>query len=876
MLNEKPYLRRALTTVALLLPAGGVLASACTSTPGSSSTTGTSSSSSTSSGSSSSTSSSTSTSSSSGTVARVPVTITGTIDTTFVTANHMLAAVEMQLSGEPLAESMGRLLTGYSRDFVPADLYFVPVGATTFDTVGASIVGTNTVCSASLPPAQYDAKSNACYTTDLVGFATAVDSYEYSKQPMNNLAFESGAGTSFIYGPLVNPTAATGAAALAIVIPRFAHYAAGSNASPIFVHTVDGTDPTNRLGWPGFWPTLMPYSSFNPTILATNSVKELCSISSDDDPNATGSILNLDYECDYNSLHLPSRDAALTKTLTPGASGWAGWKYSLWVLNYLQSMHDTAQTAIYTVAPGDLATVGQAGNSVVGMDNSTPPVDGLPGTFLGSSDIEGFQAQVMIDEVDNAAQQWLTQLTTTDGATLSGFSSVLQALQYNYSSPLRWFPGAVAVTETPDAVSSYPQPTGYAISDSGSHLLDLIGLTGEYATFYTLTDTSNTGVGAIQPVQAYFDGDPFPAQNQVASGQATLHDRALGVLRVLLVNIDRLHRDPTSGLLVDDVALTGGTPVRGSTISTTSVAYSIVGLRTLRRALTSQLQLYSNTTPDTTGFPAGYPTVLDNSNLPLTGAPGGAGTTTYDRLTALINSQSQLLLNSLTTSDGHALPGWNVSTSAATSTDDTLDAHTAAIRGLIAAYLATNDNTYLARAELAFNRMDSVFYSLPGLIYTATAGASSVDYTPLRFAVLEAALRDMYQIVGAQPGNAALGAKLQNRIARLIKLVLNGWDNISGTGNSAAYPTECINQGALPGFGMGLPFPRGGLQMAERALSGELGSACDSLSSAACIDAGYSGTRSYVLDRDFDCVPEISAAQLPSALANQVTFTIGQ
>ncbi len=81
--------------------------------------------------------------------------------------------------------------------------------------------------------------------------------------------------------------------------------------------------------------------------------------------------------------------------------------------------------------------------------------------------------------------------------------------------------------------------------------------------------------------------------------------------------------------------------------------------------------------------------------------------------------------------------------------------------------------------------------------------------------------------------------------------------------------------GALPGFGAGLPFPRGGLQMAERALSGELGSECDSISSAACVDAGFPATRVYTPDREHDCVPEISAAQLPSALANQVTFTIG-
>src|SRR5271154_442901 len=46
--------------------------------------------------------------------------------TTFVTRDHFMAAVEMQLSGEPFAESMGRDLSGYSRDYLTPDMYFDP------------------------------------------------------------------------------------------------------------------------------------------------------------------------------------------------------------------------------------------------------------------------------------------------------------------------------------------------------------------------------------------------------------------------------------------------------------------------------------------------------------------------------------------------------------------------------------------------------------------------------------------------------------------------------------------------------------------------------------------------------------------------------
>src|SRR3569832_2526102 len=51
------------------------------------------------------------------------VTITATVTSTrFVTREHMLAGGEMQLSGEPLAEAMGRRLPNFSRDRLPTDL----------------------------------------------------------------------------------------------------------------------------------------------------------------------------------------------------------------------------------------------------------------------------------------------------------------------------------------------------------------------------------------------------------------------------------------------------------------------------------------------------------------------------------------------------------------------------------------------------------------------------------------------------------------------------------------------------------------------------------------------------------------------------------
>ena len=69
------------------------------------------------------------------------------------------------------------------------------------------------------------------------------------------------------------------------------------------------------------------------------------------------------------------------------------------------------------------------------------------------------------------------------------------------------------------------------------------------------------------------------------------------------------------------------------------------------------------------------------------------------------------------------------------------------------------------------------------------------------------------------------------------KLIANGWDDANGD-NKVQYPAECTGAG---------------LQMAERALTGELSHKGES-------------------DRDSDCVQEISVAKLPSALAAQIVL----
>jgi hypothetical protein len=761
------------------------------------------------------------------------VVITMTVGSTrFVTREHMLAAGEMQISGEPLAEAMGRDLGAYSRDFVPPDVYI-------------------------------DATLDRLWV-DIPGFSSGIESYEYSKQPMNNLAFESGAGTSLAYGPLVNPTGATGAAARALLADEVQRFGIGSHADGLYVFP-PGTFPTNNpggatnpkgvgqgsdnpLGWPGIWPTNHVFASFDPAVRATTSLEIKCSISSDDNPvGIGGALLCADYECDATTLHLANRAAQIDPTITPGADGFSAWKYGLWVINYLQIMHDVNETAIATVADADVPAVGKPGNSVIGFDDTGAPA--APGTYLGSSNVEGFQAQMFLLEADNRAEDWLTHLTTTDGTTLSGFSTREAALAYDYTAPLRWFPGRIAVTETPDPATGFPRPT-YTIASPNSESLDLIGLAMGYAELYALTDQRNTDVGGAVTARVMFDDDPFASDNQDPDGQATLHDRALGIIRTAIVALDRLHTDPASHLLVDTVTMTGAVPVRGHTMSTTWLAYTLIGLRTVRRSLSSQLRLYSNNAPDT----AVGQSPLDRLPLHYPGAPA---VTFTRRLGQMIDAHAALLHDHLTDATGRAWRGWDVVAGTHTDDADVLDAHTAAVRGLFAAFLATGDVRYRTRALAVFARIERVFYDPVVRVYFPTpARVDDVEYTPLRFALLQSTLRDMYELVAARPGGEALEPVIEDRIGRLNKLVLNGWDDRDHDQFRSSFE-ECANQTDQ--------FPHGGLQMAERTLTGEFGSEGERVIHPFPTN-----------DRDNDCVPEVDDAHLPAMLAGSVTLHIAR
>src|SRR5205085_5229692 len=95
---------------------------------------------------------------------------------------------------------------------------------------------------------------------------------------------------------------------------------------------------------------------------------------------------------------------------------------------------------------------------------------------------------------------------------------------------------------TPELDHEYfPRPSAFSIADGTSRLPKLSGVIGGFSEAFSITDSGNGDVGGSLPFMVTFDGDPFPKDDGMPDGEATLHDRTLGLLKIALVDLDRIH-----------------------------------------------------------------------------------------------------------------------------------------------------------------------------------------------------------------------------------------------------------------------------------------------------------------------------------------------
>jgi hypothetical protein len=742
------------------------------------------------------------------------------------TMQLMFAAGEMQTSGEPFASNFaGRVLYYYirSRYATTPDQYYVPCG------------GIN---------------SGFCLPTpviDLFGFSTAVESYEYSKYHMNMVANQGGAGVSLVNGPLLAPLA--GATPFDKLRSRMQTLIAASGADAAKYATIPAPTKniSNDFGFPGLWPNMGPFRSFDVTMAPSMSAVVNCTNGGSHGYGGLAQFGNSAvalYECDYNSLRLTNRSSA-EHVVGPGILGYSTWKEALWAIDFTGRLHDSQANFVTMVAPQDVPAVGQLGNMVQAMDPGA-----APGVFIGSTPLEGMWGLTMVEEMDNSAAWLLASLMTGDGAALTGLPSVLAAIQYDYGSPLLWFPTAISVTETTSGGNGgpydrYPLVSALAIEDATSRSVDLAALAQGYSLFFGMTDARNVAVGQQTGMQIAFGGNSiFAGDNGVPDGENSPHDRALGVMRVAFVDLDRLHVDPATRIVVDTATVGTAGVTRGTTVTTTSLGHVVVGLRHLLMACNAAVSQYGAPDPDPSKDTLG---VLNAIPIHPPDLDAGSPQSFSARVRAVLKDQAQFVLSTLTGSDGTVRNSatlssgqWSASTDATT-----LDAQSAALRVLVEAWFLTHEPAYQLRARAVARILLTKFWSEPARMFRGLAGgADDVVMTPEGFGWLQQALRETYEALWI-PGDPLLDRPLlEDRIARVNKLYLNGWDDLDGN-QLVDKPTECLDAR---------------LQLGEQALTGEIANNSNSFPQL----AGE--------DRESDCVRNIAFSNTASVLAGEVHF----
>src|SRR5262249_7436127 len=157
------------------------------------------------------------------------------------------------------------------------------------------------------------------------------------------------------FGPVLNPQQRKDIDSYQLLVDRVQKFAteSGTGGPPgqsFVVSPPPLANPLNIYGWPGFFPVFAEFQKFDPSVTPSEGATRGCTFTGGYAAAAMGAQVVGDYECGYNSLNLPNREMQVTKLLEPDALGFAAWKQGLWVINYWQSVHDSAGNGITNVA----------------------------------------------------------------------------------------------------------------------------------------------------------------------------------------------------------------------------------------------------------------------------------------------------------------------------------------------------------------------------------------------------------------------------------------------------------------------------------------------------------------------------------------------
>ncbi|OMH25278.1 hypothetical protein [Motiliproteus sp. MSK22-1] len=595
------------------------------------------------------------------------------VDKLFRPAGSMLAYTEFELSGEPLAESLGLDL-----DILDPDQLNYP---TAFD------------------------------------YSAGIESYEYSEEAMYALNYQSKMGPHLANGPL---NAARGGN-LDGLGARFLEMAKAVAFPPEEI-------PLN------IYPISLPYEAGLPEF--SNAV-DTSSVSSDEveylDANGKSGTQTTQvpaYFRDYSSLAWTS--SKTNKTINPATVGGILLKEVMWSQDFLGGMH---------IAEND---------EEVEATSSQQDQDGVHA--LGVSAADGMNGMILTELSLDKLLIMQNQLGY-DGKKLG----VTITPDYDPTKGAIWFPHKVAAEEV--AKNNVGAIGKLSVSDGQSTLRDSWMMLWPVSEYFAFSDQRKANTAQNPSFYAVFDGAPFAAAPAVNTDADQTNDIqgtdafsvASNLSNLLFKNISALHFNSQAGTLVDSYSADGK---QGAHVTTYDAAYSLVALSIYQRSQDA--------------LPVGYASA-DGSDVNLKSANG-------QKALAMIKSQADFIIENLIATNGLVIDG--ITLKGKTDSNQSLDSQFAVVRGLTAAFLATEDEKYRTAARNLYLNIDKKLFD-NGINTWAQTPGKITEHTPWTAAAISGALREAMLHLKNQESESDSALELSTLSERYVgwfRGVINGPD----------------------------------------------------------------------------------------------------
>jgi len=403
----------------------------------------------------------------------------------------------------------------------------------------------------------------------------------------------------------------------------------------------------------------------------------------------------------------------MTKQLSPGAMGQTLMKQYLWAQDMLGGFHDGDENE---VEPDGIVSPDSTGKTSFDPDNNV---------FYGGDNLDGFVGQVLTAEAINKVKNIITNLAY-DGSSLG----MVDPMTYDPNAGIKYFPHLIAVEEVPiEGGMLPPKPQGYSVVDAGSWLFDQVSLIWGTLSYKNMMDPNNDSSPQHLAYHSVFDGDPFPADMSV-TGMPGPFDLMKGASKVIFQNLMAMHFNSDAGSFIDTAELTNGSVVRGNEISSFNAGYSLVVLKLF---------------------------VEEFAGTPLESMAQNA-----------LQAQADFVLNNLHDANGGFYNSYTISEGPAGEAK-TILAQAGIIRGLYAAYQATDDTAYLTAANEAYSYLIQNFYDSDQHGFHTTHGVDLVTYNPKIVAALSGALREA-RLVGGNEDAIAIYVNFWNTVVNKMQM----------------------------------------------------------------------------------------------------------